>query len=311
MYSICSSTDRLFTAVLSGMFVLTLAMPAQAQCPQLQQNMELIRESDRYLRNTPDPRSQRRRSPTGYAEWNHSFGPVNDSLPIREVDYLTVSLSTVDDLNHAKEKADDLMKQGKVDFAKKIRARVATASVELFGQPVTDKELVCISVAEQLRDRAWKCEKRGLFDMATKLYQKVIAIYQKEVGASPKTAGVLADLARVQAANRQLEAANFSYVCALKIYDTRPNFSDTEMASVLESYGGFLQDSDSRRAEEMFARAAQVRKREIKKQEDFVIKQRKAHSGYPKFTNLKESAIRRSASGPAILPSLPPQSDRR
>lgn len=277
------------------------SIPVLAQCPQLQENMDLVRESDRYLLDTPDP------ARFDSHHFNDAIGPVNDSMPTHEQNYLTVPLTTVDDLNNAKKKADELMKQGKVEFAKKVRVRVATASFELFGQPLTGRELVCLSVAEQLRERGWRCEKRELFDMAAKLYQKVISIYESEVGGSPKTAGVLADLARVQAANKQVAAANLSYNSALKIYDAKPGFADPEMASFFEAYGGFLEDKDSGLSAKMFACAVQVRKYEIRKHQALTAKQRKNPQTSPPRSKgtgtAKLNELKRDSSGLLTLPS--------
>ncbi len=225
-------------------------------CPDLGPNMELIQESDRYLKSTPDA------SPGMDERSSAAYGGFfrNDTMTFREIDYLTATLTDIDDLTYAKKKADDLEKQGQNQLANRIRLRIKFASAQLFGQPLTDQKLVCISVAEQLRSRAWACEKRGLYPMATKLYERVVSIYRKEIGNTHKTAGVLGDLGRAYAADRNIDKAKFAYNEAFQIYNRHPQDSDDEIASLLESYGDFLKSINSPQAAGIFKRAVKIRK---------------------------------------------------
>jgi hypothetical protein len=263
---------RKFIAV----FLMTLCLPstatlaARAQgCPDLHRNMDLINESDRYLRDNPESHRFKIDSVDRIGFPSVGFARTRDSNrtndyspnePVREVNYLTKPLLSLDDLTDAQKEAESLEKKGMKKMASHIRVRIQEASSSIYGEPLDSTKLVCISVAEELRKRAWSCEKRALYPMAAKLYQQVIDIYAKEIGNKPKTAGVMADLARVFAENSELDKAKTTYAQTLRVYEQRPNLVDDEYAAFLETYSGFLERTGSRAAgTELMKRAVRVR----------------------------------------------------
>lgn len=230
------------------------------ECHDLGPNRDLIKQSDRYLeRNRVLPEHPLRlytRSEVGLG-----YQTAKDYVPPPEkVDCMTTPLCDVNDLSYLKRKADALENAGNRVLAAKIRHRIKAASADLFGKPLTQQKIECISVAEQLRDRAWTCEKRGLYPMAEKLYGRVVAIYEKEIGAMPKTAGVIADLARVYAESGQPTEASAAYDRALGIYEKHGD-STAEMASLVENYAAFLEQRGAKSlAEAQYNRAARLRR---------------------------------------------------
>src|SRR5262249_43446726 len=71
--------------------------------------------------------------------------------------------------------------------------------------------------------------------------------------------------ARLSIEENKSEQATSLYSQALAIYDQNPQFADADMASVLESYAGFMERSHkSGIAELAYKRAGELRKRSFK-----------------------------------------------
>ena len=90
----------------------------------------------------------------------------------------------------------------------------------------------------------------------------MVAIYSTELGNKPKTPNALGQLARVMAARKYAKNATTNYSRALSIYDQFPRFADADMASVLEGYAHFMEQSGQAvLSKSIFKRAADARTR--------------------------------------------------
>ncbi len=245
-------------------------------CPDLGKNMNLVRESQQYLKDHDNeqgkysnrsnlyfsyPETNFRRRARDHAAYSWYQSDAAPEKP-RDIRYLSLPIETLEDLELAKAEAEDLEGRGEAGakMAGILRIRIDNAMDEIFGQKLTDTKFKCISVAEELRANAWKCQERGLYDMATKLNERVLAIYQKEVGSVPKTAGVMADLGKIAEIQNNPEVAQDWYARALQIYNNYPLAASAERASFLESFAGFVsRRKQTKISKDLYEQASQVR----------------------------------------------------
>jgi serine/threonine protein kinase len=113
--------------------------------------------------------------------------------------------------------------------------------------------------ANKLAKEAWSEERSGNFAKAAELYERAETTYRKTNGENHSTAVLTGDFARAYAESGQKEKARLSYLLAIKTFEKYPMRDDTEFASVLESYAGFIDSTDQAQARKIYRRAARVR----------------------------------------------------
>jgi hypothetical protein len=234
------------------------ALAADEPCPVMQKNLQLIEQAGSI--GVPASAVGSRGGLILLEGSMPNVLKMTTDVSERPRDYLTDSIINVDDLLQAKQQADDLQGKGQTGLAARIRSRIEEASNEIFGQKTTQKQLECISVAEQLRQKAWNVERGNQLDLAEKMYQGVADTYEKELGDNPKTANAMGEIARVCVHEKNQEKAREMFAKALSIYAKHPGYADSDMASVLETYADFMQSlNQPAAAEKAYRQAAEVR----------------------------------------------------
>ena len=229
-------------------------------CPVRSQQELLLREGESYVHD--------------HSGGGSTFGdPLNQILPDyheRETDFLRVPLTTASDILAAEQQAKYLEGKGQLLLAKKVRERIKVASKELFGPKVDHRALTCISTAERLRKTAWGLEKCNNLPLSEKSYRGVVELYRTELGEGLYAANALGDLARLLNEQGKTKESKLLYSEAVAIYDKHPEVADPDMASVLESYAGLLQDDNSDApAAALYKRAGVARQRAYAKRSEY------------------------------------------
>jgi tetratricopeptide (TPR) repeat protein len=156
--------------------------------------------------------------------------------------------------------ANGLEKRGEAELARKIRQRIKAACTDQFGLPVDSDKFVCLSSADRLSKRGFSCEKQGAYELAAKLYGRVIDIYRDEIKSVSKAATSMTDLARIYTAENQIDKAKLLYERVFELYDQNPTFNDVERATFFEAYADFQSQHGSMpSAESLYKKAETLR----------------------------------------------------
>lgn len=227
-------------------------------CPHLNQNMDLLKQTEQYVPVPSGPSFNPSRIGT-FAETHYYSDNRPDNL-VRDVNYLTAPIVGMDGIKAAEKEALQMEERGQKQLAAQVRLRIKDAYGKLMGVPVNENKFICVSMAEQLKLRGWSCENAEAYDRAEQLYQRVLEIYQEEIGSSSRVASAMADLARVYAESKQTEKAKAQFSNTLQYYEVH-KIVDSDLATFLESYAQFMdQQRSPTEASRLYKMAGNTRK---------------------------------------------------
>jgi tetratricopeptide (TPR) repeat protein len=247
------STTFAFVVIIS--LCVSAAIANDTSCPVMHAGEQLLKEYDR---NPVTNYSSR--SPRGLGLYTYQF-PLSDSVPSRDVDYLVDPIMTAQQMMAAEKQAAHYDRIGAIVHAKAIRKRIARSCELTFGRRMSTMEQKCMSVAERLKDTAWKTEGSGNLAFAEKQYRAALAIYQKEMPASSMVGNSLADVARVCEKQDKHAEAIFLLNQALAIYDKNPGSVDSDAITAIEYFANLIQPDDKAKSGALFKRVIASRQK--------------------------------------------------
>jgi hypothetical protein len=244
---------KIVVACILALVAFAPAVLAQDGCEVRSKNEAVLQQGENYLHGQ-----------STFGEYNDYFGwlsvpecgwPATKPTQHRDIDYLTGQISDAAEIEAASQQANQLEQNGQSWLAKVIRLRIEWAAKEIYGKPLGENQLLCISTARKLHESAWKLELHSAYPLAEKSYRGEIEIYRKELGNDIPTANALGDLARVLIAEGKGTEAMALYKEATQIYTANPTRMDADSASVLEAYADRLSQQNPALSNNIYAKA--------------------------------------------------------
>jgi tetratricopeptide (TPR) repeat protein len=190
----------------------------------------------------------------------NDYYPVTCDFQVKEIDYLVDPIRNAQELLQAERQASQHEKIGATVHAKRIRERIAEAILNIYGRWITPAQQECLSVAEKLKEAAWRTESAGDLALAEKQYRAIIAIYQEELPNTSLVGNAQSDLARVCVVLNKRGEAKKLYEQAILLYD-KEHHVDTEVIATIERYADLIQRDDPAKAEKLFATVSAIRRK--------------------------------------------------